>query len=97
MSPTRITPMDFLRKILATYGMSALLLLTILLAAKRGNHSRAVNCWFRSQFYGAIALEMAEHIAGWDSDLYTKIYIPYTLIMLAATVGVVVETYRESR
>lgn len=87
--------MATLYKVIHTYGMSSLLLLTLLLAMRVPGHSRAVNCWFRAQFYGAIALEMAEHICGWNSDLYTYIYIPYTLIMLAATFGVVIEAYRE--
>lgn len=86
--------MDILWKAIPTYGMSGLLLLTILLAM-RGNHSPAIKRWFRAQFYGALVLEMAEHIAGWNSDLYTFIYIPYTLVMLVTTGGIVWEAYRE--
>lgn len=76
--------------------MSVLLLLTILLAS-RGQHSPAVRRWFRAQFYGAVIIEMASHIAGWDSDLYTYIYIPYSLVMLATSAGIVWEAYREPR
>jgi hypothetical protein len=86
--------MDTLSRAISTYGMSALLLLTLLLAM-RLPHSRAISCWFRAQFYGNLALELADHILGWDSFLYTCIYIPYTLVMLATSAGVVWEAYRE--
>lgn len=86
--------MDTFTKAASTYGMSAILLLSLWLAM-RLPHPPAIKRWFRAQFYGALVLEMVEHIAGWDSDLYTFIYIPYTLIMLMATFGVVIEAYRE--
>jgi hypothetical protein len=87
--------MDTLYRAISTYGMSALLLLTLLLAM-RGKHSPATSRWFRAQFYGTITVEMAEHIIGWDSFLYTCIYIPYTLVMLVCSGLIVCEAYRES-
>ena len=74
--------------------MSALLLMTLLLAMSRV-HSPAISRWFRAQFYGTMTVELAEHILGWDSFLYTCIYIPYTVVMIAASAGVVWEAYRE--
>ncbi len=87
--------MDIFTKAASTYGMSAILLLSLLWAS-RGKHSPAISRWFRSQIYGTLAVELAEHIAGWDSDLYTFIYIPYTLVMLICSGLVVLEAYRES-
>lgn len=84
--------MAILSYIAATYGMSLALLLTLLWAMK-GSHSPAISRWFRAQFYGALTVELAQHIAGWDSDLYTFIYIPYTLIMLVCSALVVLEAY----
>jgi hypothetical protein len=86
--------MDTLSRAVATYGMSLSLLLTLILASRR-NHSPAISRWFRAQIYGTIAVELAEHIAGWDSDIYTFIYIPYTLVMLVCSGLVVLEAYRE--
>lgn len=86
--------MATLSRVATTYGMSLVLLLSLMLAM-RGPHSPAISRWFRAQFYGAVALELALHIAGWDSDLYTFIYIPYTLVMLVTTGGVVLEAYNE--
>ena len=88
--------MDILRSAISTYGMSALLLLSLLLAMRARVHSPAVNRWFRAQFYGNLTLELADHIVGWDSFLYTSIYIPYTLVIVATSVGVVWEAYSES-
>lgn len=86
--------MDILSRAAATYGMSAILLLSILLATKR-KHSPATSRFFRALFYGTIPLELARYIAGWDSLLYTYIYIPYNVVIVAAALGVVWEAYRE--
>jgi hypothetical protein len=75
--------------------MSLILLLSLVLAS-RGQSSPAIARWFRAQIYGTVAVELAEHIAGWDSDLYTYIYIPYTLVMLVCSGLVVKEAYSES-
>lgn len=75
--------------------MSALLLLTLLLASRKPGHSPAITRWFRAYLYGTMVLELVCHIAGWDTDIYTYVYIPYTLVMMVVSAGVVLEAYRE--
>ena len=87
--------MDILSRVISTYGMSALLLLSLLLAM-RGSHSPAISRWFRAQFYGTLVVELSEHILGWESFLYTCIYIPYTLVMLICSGLVIREAYEPS-
>lgn len=87
--------MATLSRVATTYGMSLVLLLSLLLAM-RGPHSPAIKRWFRAQFYGALVLELVIHVAGWDSDVYLLVYVPYTLVMFLCTGLVVLEAYEPS-
>lgn len=87
--------MDIFTKAASTYGMSAILLLSLCLAM-RGIHPPAIKRWFRAQFYGAIVLELVLHVSGWDSDAYLAVYVPYTLVMLLCSGLVVLEAYESS-
>ena len=76
--------------------MSAILLLSLWLASRKPGHSPAIARWFRAYLYGTVVLELVLHLAGWDTDLYTYVYIAYTLVMMAVSLGVVLEAYREN-
>lgn len=78
------------------WWISCLLLAAILLAREAPNHSPALKRFFDVQLLGNLAIETGQYMLGWQSPAYTIVYDGFTLMMFAASAGVVWEAWKTS-
>jgi len=80
---------DILRSVLATYGLSALLLTAIAWARTAPRHSRAVRLYLDIELIATFTLEAMHHIIGWEHRLYTVAFDGFMALIFLAFAGVI--------
>ena len=84
--------MDILRSVLATYGLSVLLLSAIIWARTAPHHSRPVRLYLDIELIATFTLETMRHIVGWEHRLYTIVFDGFMALIFLTFAGVIWES-----